>query len=103
LAGAARTPPLDKAGYFEHPHTVIEGDCDHVTGPHHAARRIDPRPVDPDIAAARQRRRGIAGAYNTGMPEPAIDALPVSLARHSAALLGIGLKLRLQRRELGKG
>jgi hypothetical protein len=37
------------------------------------------------------------------MPEPAVDALPIWLGRHSAAFLGIGLELSFQRREFGKG
>jgi hypothetical protein len=55
------------------------------------------------MAASGECGRGIAGAYETGMPEPAIDALPVRLGRHSTAFLGIGLELSFQRREFGKG
>src|SRR5579859_2776061 len=36
------------------------------------------------------------------MPEPTIDALPVDLGRHSAALLGLGLELGLEAGELGE-
>src|SRR5579864_235692 len=36
------------------------------------------------------------------MPEPTIDALPVGLGRHSAALLGLGLELGLEAGELGE-
>src|ERR1700681_2441346 len=58
--------------------------------------------MDADIAGIAQTRRRAAGAYQPGVPEPPVDALAV-FGRHSAALLGVGLELRLQGGELGKG
>src|ERR1700751_4996043 len=37
--------PLDKAHYLDHPHPTIEGDRDNIAGSHHAARRVNARPI----------------------------------------------------------
>jgi len=55
------------------------------------------------LAVMLERRGRAARADQTSMPEPAIDALARNRGRHSTALLGICLKLRLQSGELGEG
>src|SRR5215471_13848702 len=100
---ASGPPPLDKTHNLDHPHPAIERDGDDIAGSHHAARCVNARPIDSDKAAARQSGGGTARAYQASMPEPTIDALARNRGHHSAALLSVCLKLRLQDGELGKG
>src|SRR5262249_42637618 len=75
----------------------------YISDPHEAAWRIDTRPIDAHIAGAGKHGGGASRTHQPGMPKPSVDALAIRFGRHSAALLCLGLKLRLQRRELGKG
>ncbi len=96
---------------------MVECDRNHISTSHRRRRRLDPDPVDADIAGRDQRGSGLAGANHPGMPKPSVDTLTFGactrvqglaavggmLARRTLMrLLGIRLQLGLQGCELGK-
>jgi hypothetical protein len=113
------TPARDKSPNLQHSHPAFERDGNHVAGSYHAAGRINARAIHPHMTADRERRRGAARTHQASMPQPFVDALAIKLSRRLyplvehdlfekpaatfpnyalAALLGIGLELRLERR-----
>jgi hypothetical protein len=99
IAASQRHP-----GDLQNPNAAVECNRNHVATFDIATRRRHPQAIDPYMPRIDERRSRTAGAYDAGIPQPPVDSLPVS--RHdkpaSAALLGIGLELGLEGRELGK-
>jgi hypothetical protein len=80
-ARLARGPPaLRKMADPEHAHSSLQRNCDYISTAHGAARRVDPLAIDADMTRCRQAGRSRAGANNTRMPQPLVDALSI----HSA-------------------
>jgi hypothetical protein len=87
---------------LENPHRPVERHRHHIAYMHRAAGGIDALAVDPHMTGSRKRRSRSAGAHHPGMPEPLVYALPIQ-GKALMPLLGVGLELLLERRELGKG
>jgi hypothetical protein len=92
---------LAESRHFDHTYAAFKCHRNHVALPHHAARRINARSVHAHVSRTGERSRGAARAHQPGVPQPPIDALAIFNA-HSTALLGVGLELGFQRRQLGK-
>ena len=84
---ARGTPARDKSRHLHHPNAAIERHRNHVAGSHHAPRRIDAGAVDANVTGARQCRRGGARAYQPGVPQPLVDALPIASGRRAVIAL----------------
>jgi hypothetical protein len=46
------------AQHLQHPDPSVERDRDDIARPHRPAWRVDPRPIQPDMAGACERGRG---------------------------------------------
>jgi len=68
---------LGKIQHLEHTHAPVECDRHDVAPVHAAACGIDALAVDADMAGARKRGGGAAGAHHPRVPQPFIDTLPV--------------------------
>ena len=96
-------PALGKGRNLENPHGPIKRHRYDIPQPHGAARSVDAPAIDPDMAGRRKGRSSRARAHHTGMPEPLVYTLTIQLRRVLSPLLGVGLELLLERRELRKG
>ena len=94
---------IGHALHLQHPHPAIERHRDDVAGPHRAARRIDPRAVEADMAAVGKLRGVGAGAHHARVPQPFVDALTIQTALPCPRLpFLVGLELLLQGQQLGE-
>ena len=98
---ALPTAPLGVARHLENADVTVERDGDHVVRSHRPARRVATHAVDPHQSRINERGRRGARPHDPRVPHPFIDALAIQRASGSGPLL-VGLKLRLQSKQLGE-